>query len=129
MFLDESYGGGPFQFGLVGIRLCFSVAENEPTDPLLALLSSAQCYVSSHRQPAEYSFLNSQTVQQSEEVLSEEFHRVLAIAHIALPESSNIISDDSKALFQELDLRVPHLMAQREAVNENDRLGLRVSKL
>jgi hypothetical protein len=58
-------------------------------------------------------------IQQSDEVVYEELDEVLSVTHLALAVTANIICDYAIFALQEFNLRLPHLMAERETMDEN----------
>src|SRR5271170_3766304 len=67
--------------------------------------------------------------KESEEIIDEDFQSVLSILYGTLPQSSYVVGDHMKIIFQGFDLRCPHFMVNRKAMDEHNGWFIRRTRL
>ncbi len=125
LLLNRMGEGGPADLAgfIVGGRA--RREKHGGTNPAGMALQEIKQDVSPHRHSPQDSLLDFEPVHQGDDVVGEDGHGVGTVGRLALAEPPQIRGDHPVArLHQSGNLRAPHLAAQGEAMDQNDRRPL-----
>ena len=90
-----------------------------PTKSILLSLQSAQRDVPPHGEPDDDRLPDAEVIKNGEQIVDVALDRVLALTDITHPVAPDVVGYSSKASGCDRDLRRPHRMTERKAVQEN----------